>query len=74
MNQFDLITSKKDVPKIWYSDIDGKKHRYYCDIYIPSENKIIEVKSTWTYKKELHMNILKSEHVKKKVIILNSGL
>ena len=26
---------------------------YFPDIYIPSENKIIEVKSSWTYKCKL---------------------
>lgn len=28
----------------------GKSHRHYVDIYIPSKNKCIEVKSTWTLK------------------------
>jgi hypothetical protein len=37
------------VPRISY-EIDGKKKYYFPDIYIPHENKIIEVKSTWTYK------------------------
>ena len=60
----DLITSKTKVPEIWYSDLDGKIHRYYCDIFIPSENKIIEVKSTWTYKRDLHINMLKEETCK----------
>jgi hypothetical protein len=27
------------------------RHRYFSDIFIPHENRIIEVKSTWTYKK-----------------------
>ena len=25
------------------------KHRHFVDIFIPSQNKCIEVKSTWTY-------------------------
>ena len=29
----------------------GKESTFYPDIYIPSENKIIEVKSTFTYDK-----------------------
>jgi hypothetical protein len=62
--QNDLITSRKDVPKIWYHDLEYKKHRYYCDIYIPCENRIIEVKSTWTYEKDLHINTLKAETCK----------
>jgi hypothetical protein len=44
----DIVTEKKEVPEIWY-DKDGKRHRYFCDIYLPNEDKMIEVKSTWTY-------------------------
>jgi hypothetical protein len=44
----DIITHRTKVPEIWY-ERDGKKHRYYCDIHIPKVNKIIEVKSNWTY-------------------------
>ena len=51
-NENDIITGCKNVPTIWYNDIKQKKHRHYVDIYIPSENKCIEVKSTWTLKKK----------------------
>lgn len=40
----------EDMPKIWYIGEDDKKHRYYPDFFIPKDNLIIEVKSTWTYK------------------------
>jgi hypothetical protein len=40
-----------DIPVIWYKK-NNKKHRYYCDVYIPKINTIYEVKSTWTYKLE----------------------
>ena len=43
----DLIVAESEVPEIWYNK-DGKSHRYYCDIFIPKENRIIEVKSDWT--------------------------
>ncbi len=43
----DLVLSRAEVPDIWYYK-DNKKHRYFCDIFIPKENKIIEVKSEWT--------------------------
>ena len=43
-----IITNRKDVPVIWYSDINNKRRRHYVDIYIPSQNRCIEVKSTWT--------------------------
>jgi len=63
--QTDLITSRKEVPEIWYNELN-KIHRYYCDIYIKSENRIIEVKSTWTYNKDLHINNLKADTCKVK--------
>jgi hypothetical protein len=44
----EIITDKSDVPEIWYEK-DGTKRRYFCDIYIPQENKIVEVKSNYTY-------------------------
>ena len=47
-----IVTGSKNVPCIWYSDKNGKKHRHYVDIFIPSINKCIEVKSTWTLNKE----------------------
>jgi len=47
----DILIGRKQQPEIWYTTDDGKKHRYFSDIYIPSEKRIIEVKSTWTYEK-----------------------
>ena len=48
----DIINGCKNVPEIWYEDDKGKKHRHYVDIFIPSLNKCIEVKSTWTAEKK----------------------
>ena len=42
---------------------ENKNHRYYPDIYIKSENLVIEVKSVWTYNKEKDKNILKMQSV-----------
>ncbi len=44
----DIITDRKGIPRITYT-VDNKKKYYFPDIYIKSINKIIEVKSTWTY-------------------------
>jgi len=44
----DIITSRKEVPEIWYEDKEGKQRRHYVDIYIKSQNRCIEVKSIWT--------------------------
>ena len=46
----DIITGCKNVPTIWYNDENDKTHRHYVDIFIPSENKCVEVKSCWTIK------------------------
>ncbi len=54
----DIITDRKLVPRISY-DHNEKKHYYFPDIYIKSQNKIIEVKSTWTYNLHKEINILK---------------
>ena len=51
IDESDIIVGVKNVPEIWYNDINGKKHRHYVDIFIPSQNKCIEVKSTWTFTK-----------------------
>ena len=40
-----------NVPIIWYYDKHGKQHRHFVDIFIPSQNRCIEVKSTWTFTK-----------------------
>jgi len=58
-----IITSRKDVPEIWYFDDNGTKRRYYVDIFIESQNRCIEVKSTWTFQLNQKNIILKHEAV-----------
>jgi hypothetical protein len=36
-------------------------HKYYPDFYIKNENKIIEVKSEYTYNSDLEINLLKKQ-------------
>ena len=43
----DICIGRANIPSIDYH-IDDKKHVYFPDFYIKSENKIIEVKSEWT--------------------------
>ena len=64
-NESDIIIGVKNVPEIWFNDENNKEHRYYVDIYIPSQNKCIEVKSLYTYKKDKQINLLKQEAAKK---------
>ena len=60
-----IKTERKDVPRIEYI-VDGKKKYYFPDIAIPHENKIIEVKSTWTYKCKIDNIKQKAEATKAK--------
>jgi hypothetical protein len=55
----DIITGSINVPEIWYIDNSGKKRRHFVDIFIQSKNKCIEVKSTWTFKKQKDNILLK---------------
>jgi hypothetical protein len=60
----DIITGVNNVPEIWYNDIEGNKHKHYVDIFIQSENKMIEVKLTWTAEKKKDNIFLKQEYAK----------
>lgn len=54
----DIEVGYNNRESIWYSDpeSEGKMRRYYPDGFIKSENAVIEVKSTWTYEKDLEKN------------------
>ena len=65
IDESDIITGVKNVPEIWYDDANGKKHRHYVDIFIPSQNKCVEVKSIWTYNKQISSVMLKKIAAKK---------
>ncbi len=47
-----IITGTINVPKIKYIGVDKKEHIHYPDIYINNQNKLVEVKSTWTIDKK----------------------
>lgn len=51
------------IGKIYYTGLDRKIHRYIPDIYIISERKVIEVKSSFTYKIQSKTNLLKEKAV-----------
>ena len=56
----DIIINRQEVPTIFYN-YNNSKCLYIPDIYIKNENKIIEVKSTWTLKCEYEKNYLKAK-------------
>lgn len=58
ISENDIITGSVNVPTIWY-DYNNKKCRYYTDIYLSEFNTCIEVKSTWTFKKDYDKNRIK---------------
>lgn len=43
-----IVTGRTGIPRIQYT-ADSKARYHFPDIFIPHENRIIEVKSTWTY-------------------------
>jgi arsenate reductase-like glutaredoxin family protein len=58
----DLIIGK-GVPTIRYT-FNGKSNRvYYPDIYIPKDNRLIEVKSKWTFEQHKSKNMAKMQAV-----------
>jgi len=61
VNENNIVTGAKNVPKIWYTDEQNIKHRHYVDIFIPSQNRCIEVKSTWTAEKKKDNIFLKQQ-------------
>ena len=50
----------KEVPRVKYI-FEDKNRVYYPDIYIASMNKIVEVKSMFTYNKRLEQNLAKKK-------------
>lgn len=64
IDEEDILTSRKDVPDIWYTDQINKKHKHYVDIFIKSLNKCIEVKSNWTFNKNKEIVFLKQNAAK----------
>jgi hypothetical protein len=64
VSENDIIVSRKEVPIIWYEDVNGKKHRYFVDCFIPSQKRCIEAKSTWTAKKKKDCIFLKQQAIK----------
>jgi len=55
-DESNIITDRMEVPRIAYTKEDESDHYYFPDIFIKSEKKLIEVKSTWTYSLHLETN------------------
>jgi hypothetical protein len=59
----DNIINGIDVPDLWYEK-NGKKRRHFVDFYIPTENKCIEIKSTFTLSQEKNNVFEKQKYAK----------
>jgi hypothetical protein len=57
----DILTDMHDISNITGQIIYNEGNRYYPDIYIKSINKILEVKSPYTYKMHENKNIMKMQ-------------
>lgn len=60
-----IITGQKMVPIIHYSDETGKLRKHYPDIYINKYHYLIEVKSKFTFEKNIERNLAKKEGAEK---------
>ena len=58
ISEEDLVTDRIAVPVITYI-FDGKARRYFPDIFIKSHHLLVEVKSTYTWQKDIDKNIAK---------------
>ena len=59
IDEDDILNRPGDMPEIFYN-FKGVERRYYADIFIPNQNRIIEVKSKFTYENQLEKNIAKA--------------
>ena len=64
IDENDIINGCSNVPEIWYFDTHGVKRRHFVDIFIPTLNKCIEVKSDWTFEKGGENIFLKQQAAK----------
>lgn len=65
MDESDFLPAGSELNKILkpieYMDTNSQKKLYYPDIYVPKLNKIIEVKSKWTYEINRKINDIKAK-------------
>jgi hypothetical protein len=77
-DETEILTDAVDMPEFWYYTRDSSVPRiYYPDFYIPKDNLVVEIKSTWTLTAGLSKNMQKFKTVKYsnfnfKVIIFDS--
>ncbi len=53
-----IVLNAAKVPEVTYT-FEGKKKRYFMDMYIPSKDVAVEVKSEWTFSRDEEKNVSK---------------
>lgn len=56
-----IVVGKQHVPVIRYIDEKDKQRKHFPDIYISSLDKLIEVKSQFTFEKNVERNMAKKK-------------
>ena len=64
IEESDIVVKRTLVPSLCYNDENGKNRTHFVDIFIPSQNKCIEVKSTWTFSQPKNCALLKQQFAK----------
>lgn len=59
IHEDDIIVDPKKIPKIKYNDGEGNSHFYFPDMFIESQNTLVEIKSTFTYNVDIDTNFAK---------------
>jgi hypothetical protein len=62
ISEEDIVTGCSNVPVIKYQDELGTDRKHFPDIFIPSQNRCIEVKSPWTYTFKTDRILLKKKY------------
>ncbi len=58
VEEHEMVFVNRDKPTIKYT-FHNRMKRYFCDIWIPSRNIVVEVKSNYTWEKDIDLNLAK---------------
>jgi hypothetical protein len=64
VDEEDIVTCKTKTPIVFYRDSNNKKRRHFIDIFVPSKNLCIEVKSQYTITINYDIIMLKQQYSK----------
>jgi len=64
INENDIVVGATNVPPISYYDSNNIERKHFVDIFLPKQNKCIEIKSTYTFDLETEKILLKQKYAK----------